>query len=68
MSVHRINCKITADWKADLEHNLKKGTEVSLLNFDCTDENAAFCKSNAKSYGMVLRANADIGTAHFFRD
>lgn len=64
----RINCKTTADWKAALEQNLKKGEEVSLLNFDCTDENTALCKSIAKSYRMVLRANAATGSAHFFKE
>jgi hypothetical protein len=68
MSPGIINCKTTGGWKAAVEHNLQADTEVSLLNFDCTDENNAHCRSVAKAYGMVFRANADTETAHFFRD
>ena len=64
----KINCKKTTDWKTALETNLRDGTEVSLLNFDCTADNTSHCEAAAKLYGMILRTNHASNSAHFFRD
>ena len=67
VSAKTINCKKTTDWKTALESYLQDGAEVSLVNFDCTEDNTSHCKEVAESHSMVLRTNPETAAAHFFR-